>query len=157
MNNITTATAHPIAAELPSDVFDYLNSGALGIVMTVGEDGYPTDAFTWVAAVDRKRIRFGADHGSKTLNNLNRDGRAAVQIIGPENMVFLIKGECRQVKEHIAAAMPLEIAMWEMNVVGARDQSWPGASPLPLAVQWSGQDRGKLIRMEQDVFQEMCQ
>ena len=156
MNNITTATAHPIASELPDGLFDYLSAGALSIVMTVGEDGYPTDAFTWAAAVDKKRVRFGADHGSKTLKNLERDARAAVQIIGPENMVFLVKGKCRQVKERIDAALPLESSMWEMEVMGARDQSWPSASPLPFAVQWSGKDRGKLVRMEQDVFQEMC-
>lgn len=155
MINIVTATQHPVASELPDDVFDYLNSGALGIVMTVGEDGYPTDAFSWVAATDKKRVRFGVDQGSKTINNLNRDGRAALQIIGPDNMVFLIKGECVQVKESLVAARPLEIALWEMQLVGARDQSWPGATPLPLMVQWAGQERGKLIRMEQDVYQEM--
>lgn len=53
-------------------MFYCLNSGALGIVMTVGEVGYPTDAFSWDAATDKKRVRFGVDQGSKTIDNLNR-------------------------------------------------------------------------------------
>lgn len=155
MNAITTSTPHPIAEELPKKLHDYLGSGAMCLVMTVGEDGYATDAFTWAAATDSKHVRFGADVGSKTLGNLNRDGRAAVQVIGPDNLVFLIKGEVRKLKDRIDAALPLEIEMWEMEVMGARDQSWPSAAPLPFAVQWSGDERRRLIKMEQAVFDEM--
>lgn len=155
MNAITTSTPHPIAKELPKDLLAYLNSGAMCLVMTVGDDGYATDAFTWAAATDSKRVRFGADVGSRTLQNLNREKRASIQVIGPGNLVFLIKGEARQLKSRIEAALPLEIEMWEMEVMGARDQSWPGAAPLPYAVQWWGDERRRLVKMEQAVFDEM--
>ncbi|GAB4350513.1 MAG: hypothetical protein Kow006_13380 [Gammaproteobacteria bacterium] len=155
MSEITTSTPHPIAKELPKPLFSYLNSGAMCLLMTVGEDGYPTDAFTWAAATDNKTVRFGVDVGSKTQANLNRDNRAAVQVIGPNNVVFLVKGEVRKIRERIEAAMPLEIEMWEMDVMGARDQSWPGAAPLPFAVQWSGEERRRMIKMEQAVIDEM--
>ena len=155
MTALTTATPHPIAETLPKALYDYLNSGAMCLVMTVGEDGYPTDAFTWAAATDDRTVRFGADAGSRTLGNLQRDGRAAIQVIGPDNLVFLVKGEAKKLKANIEAALPLEIEMWEMDVMGARDQSWPSAAPLPFAVQWSGDERRRLIKMEQAVFDEM--
>ena len=155
MSTITTSTPHPIAEELPKNLLTYLNSGAMCLVMTVGEDGYATDAFTWATATTSTHVRFGGDVGSKTQGNLSRDGRAAIQVIGPDNLVYLIKGTVRKVKDRIEAALPLEIEMWEMDVMGARDQSWPGAAPLPFAVQWSGEERRRFIKMEQAVFDEM--
>ena len=155
MTDITTSTSHPITNELPIKLLQYLNSGALCLVITVGEDGYATDAFTWTTAKDNKYIQFGADSGSKTLHNLERDGRATIQVIGSDNLVFLIKGQVRQIKKNIKAALPLNIEMWEMEVKGARDQSWPGAAPLPLSVQWTGDERRRLMKMEQAVFDEM--
>ena len=154
MNSITTRSPHAVTADLPQGLLSYLRAGALGIVITVGEDEYPTDAFAWVVALDDKTVRFSVDHGSKTLTNLGRDGRAAVQVIGPDNLVFLIKGVCRSVKKQIDA-VPMGIGLWEMDVIGARDQSWPGAAPLPLAVQWSGAEREAMVKTEQEVFEEM--
>lgn len=154
MNSITNTSQHPITAELPGDLLSYLRAGALGIVITVGEDDYPTDAFSWVVALDDKKVRFGADHGSKTLSNLQRGGRVTVQIIGPDNLVFLIKGEARQIKPDLNA-VPMGIELWEVDVIGVRDQSWPSAAPLPLAVQWSGDDRENMVKTEQAVFEEM--
>jgi len=154
MNSITNTSQHPITPELPGELLSYLRAGALGIVITVGDDDYPTDAFTWVIALDDKRVRFGADHGSKTLANLQRGGRATVQIIGPNNLVFLVKGEARQIKSDIDA-VSMGIELWEVDVIGARDQSWPGAAPLPLAVQWSGDERESMVKTEQAVFDEM--
>lgn len=141
-------------SEMPCRVASYLRQGALGIVMTVGEDGYPTDAFAWVVATDSKTVRFGADHGSKTLGNLQRDGRVAVQIIGPDNLVFLIKGETRCIKDDIDA-VPMGIQVWEIEVTGATDQASAGVVPFPLAVQWSGENREQMVRAEQAAFAEM--
>lgn len=154
MSSITTTSPHAITPELPAGLLSYLRAGALGIVITVGEDEYPTDAFAWAIALDDKTVRFTVDHDSKTLANLERDGRAAVQIIGPDNLVFLVKGAARSVKADLDA-VPMGIALWEMDVVGARDQSWPGAAPLPLSVQWSGDERESMVKTEQDVFEEM--
>ncbi|MCB1661357.1 MAG: hypothetical protein H6995_14015 [Pseudomonadales bacterium] len=154
MSSITTTSPHTITPELPKQLLSYARAGALGIVITVGNDKYPTDAFAWVVALDDKRVRFTVDHHSKTLGNLSRDGLAAIQIIGPDNLVFLIKGVCRSVKTNLES-VPMDIGLWEMDVIGARDQSWPGAAPLPLAVQWSGDERESMVKTEQAVFGEM--
>ncbi len=154
MSSITTTSPHAITPELPPQLLSYLRAGALGIAITVGDDQYPTDAFAWVVALDDKRIRFTVDHDSKTLANLERDGAAAVQVIGPDNLVFLVKGKTRAVKADLDS-VPMGIALWEMDVIGARDQSWPGAAPLPLSVQWSGDQRESMVKTEQEVFAEM--
>lgn len=154
MNSITQTSPHPITPELPAQLLSYLRAGALGIVITVGEDTYPTDAFSWVVAMDDKKVRIGADHGGKTLANLQREGRVTLQIIGPDNLVFLIKGEAHKIKSDLES-IDLGIELWEIDVMGARDQSWPNAAPLPLAVQWSGDNRESMVKTEQAVFAEM--
>lgn len=154
MSSITSTSPHAITPELPADFLSYVHGGSLCIVITVGEDEYPTDAFAWAVALDDKKLRFTVDHDSKTLANLSRDGRAAVQIIGPDNLVYLVKGVSSLVKSDIDAA-PMGIGIWEMDVIGARDQSWPGAAPLPLTVQWSGEERESMVKTEQLVFEEM--
>lgn len=154
MSSLTSTSPHNITPEMPRTLVSYLRAGGLGIVISVGQDEYPTDAFAWVVGLDDKRLRFSVDHDSKTLANLERDGKAAVQIIGPDNLVFLVKGTCRVVKSKLDS-VPMGISVWEMDVIGARDQSWPGAAPLPLQVQWSGDTRDSMVKTEQAVFEEM--
>jgi hypothetical protein len=154
MSNVTATSPHPITPEMPAPVVSYLKAGGLGLVITVGDDGYPTDAFTWVVATGPKTLRFCADKGGKTLANLERDGRAAVQIVGPDNLVFLIKGTSRKIKDDLES-VDMGIELWEMDVVGARDQSWPGAAPLPFAVQWYGDNRNDMVRSELAAYDEM--
>ncbi len=154
MSAITTTSLHPILPEMPNQVVSYLKAGAMGLALTVGKDGYPTDSFTWVVAKDAKTLRFGADHGSKTLGNLQRDNKVAIQVVGPDNLVFLIKGTAKSIKADLDA-VPMGIEIWEVDVIGARDQSWEGAAPLPFFVQWSGDDRENLIKAEQNAYDEM--
>jgi len=154
MSSITTTSLHPILDEMPNNVVSYLKAGAMGLAITVGEDGFATDAFTWVVANNATTLRFGADHGSKTLANLQRDNRVSVQIIGPDNLVFLIKGTAKSIRADLDA-VPMGIEVWEVDVSGARDQSWEGAAPLPFFVQWSGDDRDELIKAEMDAYEEM--
>lgn len=142
------------SAELPESLFHFLHAGALGIAMTVGDDLFPTSAFIWVVALDNKRVRISIDHKSTTLANLERDGRIAVQVIGPDNLVFLIKGEPHLLKTELDE-VPMAMGLWEMKTREVRDQSWKDAAPLPLAVQWSGENRKSLMKVEQAVFAEM--
>ena len=93
-----------ITAELPDKLLAHLRAGAPALLLTTGEDGYANVAYTWAAAPDAGRVRFGADHGSATLANLQRDGRASLQIAAPGNLVFLVKGTARTLKDRIAAA-----------------------------------------------------
>lgn len=143
-----------ITPDLPDRLLAYVGPGALAMLLTVGEDGYSNVAYGWIAAPEVKRVRFGADHGSATLANLQRDGRAALQIVGSDNLVFLVKGTARQIRERIAAA-PMKIALWELRVLEAKDQSWPGVVPTPLAFEWPAEQREAMLKMEQAVYAEM--
>jgi len=143
-----------IAAQLPDTLLNILKTGSSALLLTVGEDGFPNSAFTWVVAINSTTIHFGADHGSATLANLERDRRAALQIIGEGNLIFLIKGNSRQVKPQIEAA-PFKIAMVALDIAMVKDQSWPGVSMHPLVYDWSPEQRREMLAMERAVYAEM--
>lgn len=81
-----------VTPDLPPVLLQILRQGCPALLLTVGPDGFPHTAFTWAVAVDTAHLRFAADHGSVTLTNLERESRAALQIIGPDNLIFLVKG-----------------------------------------------------------------
>ena len=143
-----------ITPDLPDKLLAYLRLGAPALLLTLGEDGYPNAAYTWAAAPDARRVRFGADQGSATLANLQRDGRASLQIVAPGNGVFLVKGTTRILKDRLTAA-PFRIALMEMAVAEARDQSWPGVTVTPLAYEWPADQREAMLMMEQAVYAEL--
>jgi pyridoxamine 5'-phosphate oxidase-like protein len=140
--------------ELPGHLLSYLSAGAPVLLLTMGADDFPNTAYTWAVALDERRVRFGADLGSATLANLQRTRRAALQIIGPDNLVFIVKGRARKVKERIAAT-PLRVAMMELDIVAVKDQSWRQATVAPLAYAWEDDLSDTMRAMEQAVFAEM--
>ncbi|MFQ5611610.1 MAG: pyridoxamine 5'-phosphate oxidase family protein [Anaerolineae bacterium] len=139
---------------LPDPLFALLKEGCPALLLTVGEDGYPATAYTWAAALQPTTVRFGADHGSATLANLERAERASLQVIQRENLIFLIKGNTSPVKTQIEAA-PFKIAMLALEVTEVKDQSWPGVSMQPLAYEWAAGQRDEMLAMEQAVYAEM--
>ena len=145
-----------VTDKLPDSLLGALKKGCPALLLTVGEDGFPSTAYTWVVAINSSIIHFGADHGSATLANLGRDGCASLQIIGEGNLIFLIKGTTCQIKAQIEAA-PFKIAMMALAVVEAKDQSWPGVTVKPLGYEWDPEQRDKMQAMEQAVYAEMRQ
>jgi hypothetical protein len=143
-----------ITPNLPERLLARLRAGAPALLLTGDEAGYPNVAYTWAAAPDVGRVRFGADHGSATLANLQRDGRASLQIVAPGNLVFLVKGTARTLKDRIAAA-PFRMALMELAVAEAKDQSWPGVTVAPLSYEWPADQREAMLRMEQSVYAEL--
>ena len=144
-----------ITPTLPQKLVDYLRPGVPALMLTTGADGYPSSAFTWVVCLDRRRLRFGVDHGGSAMANLQRTGQASIQIIGPGDLTYLVKGRSRKIKEHIEAAMPAALMLYEMDVMGAKDQSWAGVSTTALAYEWPAEQRAALLGMEQAVYAEM--
>jgi len=144
-----------ITPELPEKLLGYLTPGAPALLLTSGSDDYPSSQYTWAIAIDNKHIRLGADQGSTALANLGRTGQAGLVVMGPDNTTFLVKGKMKQLKERIDAAAPASIAMFEMEVTGAKDQSWAGVTIPPLHYEWAADHREELLRMEQAVYSEM--
>ena len=140
---------------MPEKLLGYLTPGAPALLLTSGSDDYPSSQYTWAIATDNKHIRLGADQGSTALANLGRTGLAGLVVMGPDNTTFLVKGKMTQLKERIDAAAPASIAMFEMEVTGAKDQSWTGVSIAPLHYEWAADHREELLRMEQAVYTEM--
>jgi Pyridoxamine 5'-phosphate oxidase len=141
-------------ATLPDRLAGLLRAGSPVVLLTVGADGWGHAAMTWAVAVAPDRVRFGVDHGSTTLANLERDGKAALQVIGPENILALIKGPARMRGARIAAA-PFPIAMWEMAVAEVKDQSWGPVVVSPLTYGWTGPQADALRQVERAVLAEL--
>ena len=144
-----------ITPHMPEKLAGYLRPGAPGLLLTSGADGYATSAFTWILALDAGRARFAVDDGGSTLANLQRSGQASLQVIGPGDISFLVKGRARQIKPRLEGAAPYVIQLWEMEVVGAKDQSWPGVATSALAYEWPVGQREAMLAMEQAVYKEM--
>jgi hypothetical protein len=100
-------------------------------------------------------VRFAVDEGGSTLANLQRSGQASLQVIGQGDIAFLVKGRARALKPRLDAAAPYVIQLWEMEVIGAKDQSWPGVSTNALTYAWPAEQREAMLAMEQAVFKEM--
>lgn len=144
-----------VASTLTEKLIDYLRPGAPALMLTAGADGYAGSAFTWVVAMDATRLRFGVDLGSSALENLQRSGRVSIQILGPGDLSFLVKGKARPIRERIEAAAPASVMLWEMDVAAAKDQSWPGVTMTALAYEWPAARRAAMLGMEQAVYAEM--
>jgi hypothetical protein len=139
--------------ELSDAQFETLQGGCAGLLISVGEDLFPTTAFVWALAASRQTVRFGAE-GSATLANLEREGRASLQIIGSRNRVFLIKGRTRLAKPRLEA-VPFESAMMALEITEVKDQSWPEVYVRELAYEWISERREEWRSIEQAVYREL--
>ena len=143
-----------ITNQLPKRLLTVLENGGPALLLTIGEDGFPTTAYTWAMAINATTLRFAADHESATESNLQRERRATLQIISRENLIFLIKGTTVPVKAQIEAT-PFKMRLMALEVLEVKDQTWPGVSVLPLAYEWSPEQKAQMLAMEQAVYQEM--
>lgn len=140
--------------ELPDRVEAFLRPGAPAVLLTVGEDGWGHAAMTWAAALAADRVRFVVDHGSATLANLERHGKASLQVIGRDNVIALIKGHARSQYPRVEAA-PFGMAIWQLTVTEVRDQAWDPVAVSPLVYRWVGPEGEALGRIEQAVLAEL--
>lgn len=143
------------AGALPPRALRELRRGLPAVLVTVGTDGWGHAVMTWAAAPGPELIRFGVDAATHTLANLRRTHRAALQIAGPDNLLLLVKGRARPVRERIRAA-PFAMALWELAVGEVKDQTFPGVVVAPLAYRWVGRGAAAMRRMERAVYRELA-
>ncbi len=143
-----------ISAQLAGRLFDCLRQGCPALLLTVDAANFPHTAFTWAAAPSPSGARFGVDHGSVTQANLAHRSQVALQVIGQGNLVYLIKGQARQIKAQIEAA-PFKIAMFELEVAEVKDQAWPGVTVAPLGYRWPAGKEAEMAAMERAVYAEL--
>jgi flavin reductase (DIM6/NTAB) family NADH-FMN oxidoreductase RutF len=139
---------------LPDRLAGLLRAGSPVVLLTIGADGWGHAAMTWAVAIAPDRLRFAVDQGSRTLANLERDGKTTLQVIGRDNILALIKGQARLLRPKIEAA-PFGMAMWELSVTEVRDQSWGPVVVSPLMFEWTGPEAEAMRRIEQAVLAEL--
>ena len=143
-----------IASCLPDTLLAYLYGGAPALMLSMGVDGYPHAAYTWTAAPDPHRVRFGVDRATTTFDNLHRNERAALQIIGRRGLLFIVKGPVRLIKDGIAA-VPFGLSMMELAVVEVKNQAWREVTVAPLAYEWVDGQRQTMPATEQAIYAEL--
>lgn len=143
-----------VTAEMPEKLLSHLGAGAPALLLTAGPDGYPSSAYTWAVALGPKAVRFAVDREGTAFANISNSGLAGLHIIGPEGLAYLVKGRARKIKDRIAAA-PTALMLYEMEIIGARDQSFPGVTAKPFTYEWPADQRAAMLAMEQAVFAEM--
>lgn len=145
-----------LGTTLPDRLFRHLQRGGPAILVTYGADGWPNAVMTWAATRDPHVVRFGVDLGTSTLANIQREGKASLHVIGPGNIIFLIKGATRLVKERLETLPPPHLmGMMELAVHAVKDQSWVGVMVSPLSFQWTGPDADRMRQAEQEVLAEL--
>jgi hypothetical protein len=142
------------AQRLPEPLARLLGRGCAAVLITTGADGWGHAAMTWAAACAPDRVRFAVDDGSTTLSNLRREGKAALQVIGPDNVLALLKGRARPVRPRMEAA-PFPLAMWDLAVTEVKDQSWAPVRVAPLVYHWTGAQAEEFARIERAVLAEL--
>ena len=141
---------------LPDKLFQLLQTGTTAILATQGEDGYSNAVMTWAASNVSHQVRFGVDLGTSTLANLQREGKASLQIIGPNNVIFLIKGTVKTVKARLEALPPPHLmCIMTMSPTIIKDQSWVGVSVSPPVYQWTGDDAERMAEAEKTAIAEI--
>ncbi len=133
---------------------EYIAQGTPGQLITFGEGGYPQTSFTWVVTTAIHLLRFGADQGSESLADIERSGRAAVQIVTDEGQPYLIRGTAAVAHDSIEST-PFPMALIEMEIEEVLDQSWLGVSVTPFDYQWSPERQQEMTEVQQAVYTEM--
>ena len=146
--------SHRITERIPEVLLASLGDGVPALLITNGKDGYPNTAFTWIVTRDFSQVLFGVDFGTSTLENIEREKKASLQVILAGNLVYLIKGQARLVKERLESA-PLKMGIWMMDVQEVKDQSWPGVTLYPFGFEWSADQREEMSVMERHILAEM--
>lgn len=122
-----------------------LAAGTPAILLTVDESGFPHTAFTYAITTEAHRLAVAVDEATRTLANLERTGKASVQILGGGNIVYLLKGRV-YVSSGRLTASPVPSRRAEIEIQSVKNQAWSGVAVEalayhyldPLQSQWQG-------------------
>ncbi|SDY77745.1 Pyridoxamine 5'-phosphate oxidase [Evansella caseinilytica] len=90
------------------------------------EHGGPNvNAISWLYAVDEKAIRFSVDNRSRIIENIKKQSRAALTLIGAGS-TYSISGRALILEEQMKD-VPLKLALVELTVEEVRDVMFYGS------------------------------
>ncbi len=122
--------------QIPDDLLQVLQAGVPAILLTVDENGFAHTAFTFAAARQRNGVAVVVDDGSRSLANIERTGRASVQVLAPDNRVYLLKGTVRLSSTRLTSS-PVPSRRAEIELVSVKNQAWPEIAVSPLSYEYS--------------------
>ncbi len=121
---------------MPDDLFQVLSAGVPAILLTVDENGFAHTAFTFAAARQPNGVAVVVDDGSRSLANIERTGRASLEVLAPDNLVYLLKGMVRLSSTRLTSS-PLPSRRAEIELVSVKNQAWPEIAVSPLSYDYS--------------------
>lgn len=122
--------------QMPDDLLRVLHAGVPAILLTVDENGFAHTAFTFAAAGQPNRVAVVVDDGSRSLANIERTGRASLEVLAPDNLVYLLKGMARLSSTRLTSS-PVPSRRAEIELVSVKNQAWPEIAVSPLEYDYS--------------------
>jgi predicted pyridoxine 5'-phosphate oxidase superfamily flavin-nucleotide-binding protein len=94
--------AENVSSELQEELFSHLQGEKIVLLATVDhETGAPNvTAISWLIATDPKTLRFAIDPRSRVVQNIQKDRRVTVTVMGAGS-VFAISGQASVEKENM--------------------------------------------------------
>ncbi len=138
---------------MPPHLVQFLLGGQTCVVATVDEDGAPnTTLMTWVVARNPQTLALAVDTRSRSMKNLRRNGKVAVEVLG-DDLCYGLRGTAVVEKESMAAA-PFPCALVAVRVEDVRDH---GAAGVRFVGPSYSFHEGKEHRrgVEESVFAEL--
>lgn len=119
--------ADKTATELSQEQVNFLQGEKLVILHTTDyETGAPNaTAISWFLAVNSKLLRFAIDPRSRVVNNINKDCRVSVVILGPDS-VYSISGSASAGTDNLEG-VALKMINVDIAVDEVRDVMFYGA------------------------------
>ncbi len=127
--------SQPLDGGMPDELIAWLSGGKIVVVATVDEDGWPyTMIMNWAVATDARTVRLSVDRRTKTLRNIEANGRVMIEVLG-DGLVYAVRGAARTILEVMQHA-PIPSAMVEVAVDMVKKDLVPGVEFEGPSFRW---------------------
>ncbi|SNZ11747.1 Pyridoxamine 5'-phosphate oxidase [Persephonella hydrogeniphila] len=111
--------------KIPDNVFQEIKELTPSVLATSSDNKPYTTFITWLAAKDKKTVRFALSKDSVSTDNLKKNPYASVEVFG-EGFALSISGPVKIIVDEIEN-LPFPVSVFEMEVEKVVDNLFPGA------------------------------
>lgn len=147
--------ANRVENELTDELMPLLSQEQYVILATVDhETGGPNvNAISWVFAKDNKIVRFSVDNRSRIVENIRKQPRVTVTLIGAGS-TYSITGDAKIIREKMED-VPLKLALVEILVKEVRDVMFYGSRIMSGPKYEKTYDKDAADKLDNQVMEAM--
>ncbi|WP_457625951.1 pyridoxamine 5'-phosphate oxidase family protein [Persephonella sp.] len=112
--------------EIPENILQEIKELTPSVLATSTQNKPYTTFISWLAAKDKKTVRFALSKDSVSTDNLKQNPYASVEVFG-EGFALSISGSVKLIVDEIEN-LPFPVSVFEMEVEKVVDNLFPGAS-----------------------------